>query len=255
MPRYESPTRRYRRSAVSVQTRCPRPPASGPAAPWPGGQPSTSSLPPSIPALASRHATVSSSWSRPSSPLIRVVRPNSVPSTTIVWFGSPLAWRSASRAIVAWSRIAAWRGVPSKLSLWVSQLCSQTACQDHQRLVQQPLGLEVGEQGAHRLLRHRGLMWGLLEIEARFPAQSSNMRPLRRRCPASYGRTRSPGLGRVRACRRVLESPIRTFASNSHTTFCCALTSLLSDTYVSIWHRHPPNGGLTKNACQGPNPS
>ena len=44
---------------------------------------------------------------------------NSVPRTTSVWASSPLAWKSARRAIIAWSRTAACRGVPSKLSEWL----------------------------------------------------------------------------------------------------------------------------------------
>ena len=44
---------------------------------------------------------------------------NSVPNTTSVWFGGPLAWRYATRALIAWSRTAACREVPSKLPLWV----------------------------------------------------------------------------------------------------------------------------------------
>ncbi len=38
---------------------------------------------------------------------MRGVRSNSVPSTTSVWSRRPLAWRSVSGALVAWSRIAA----------------------------------------------------------------------------------------------------------------------------------------------------
>ena len=38
--------------------------------------------------------------------------------------------------------------------------------QYHQRLVQQPLGLEVCEQGAHRLVQDRGLPMSPLEVVA-----------------------------------------------------------------------------------------
>ena len=55
------------------------------------------------------------------SPVIVVdpgVLPNSAPNTTSIWSSSPLAWRSAGSALIAWSRTAARRGALTKLSLW-----------------------------------------------------------------------------------------------------------------------------------------